>query len=295
MFSVLIADDSYEDRELLKLEISNALSSEEVRIKFYEASSVRKAMEILKSNTIDMMTLDIEFDRLSEGIDALPEIFEAYPTLNIIVISGKLNKNEVTERLFRFTKDNVLKGKRWVRHFDVLDKKDDKREAVQRALSFAFRQKETAGHIRDLFKLAESYLEKEEKEKCIEVYRKIQNIAPGETESSENIKILSNTVAPEQVLKYMRAGDHIVASLLLGHYVERRLKAFTRKRVGRAFVALSDCLNELDRARRIKPFKRELFSRMLRIRNKAIHRPSAISEEDVQSVFKDMNLLEARF
>jgi CheY-like chemotaxis protein len=295
MFRVLIADDNLEDRELLKLEIQNALSSNDVKIKFHEAASISKARELLKNNTFDMLTLDIEFDRLSEGIDALPDIFEEHPTLNIIVISGKLDKNEVTERLFRFTKDNVLKGKRWVRHFDVLDKKDDKKEALRRSYEFAFKQKETADNVRNLFMLAESYLEKEDMDRCLEVYKKIQKIAPGETESDENIRILSGSVSSEQILQYMRSGDRIVGSLLLGHFVEQRLKSFTRKRIGRAFAVLSDCLKEMEKANRINPFKRDLFNKMLRFRNRAIHRPTAISEDDVQEVYNDLKLLESKF
>jgi len=292
MFRVLIADDNYEDRELLKLEIQNALKQYDVSIKFHEASSISKAREKLRNNIFDMLTLDIEFDRLSEGIDALPEIFEEHPTLNIIVISGKLNKNEVTERLFRFTKDNVLKGKRWVRHFDVLDKKDDKKEALKRAYSFAFKQKETADNVRNLFMLAESYLEKEDMDRCLDIYKKIQKLAPGEMESDENIRILSGAVSSEQIFRYMRSGDRIVASLLLGHFVEMRLKAFTRKRIGRAYAILSDCLKEMEKSGRIMPAKRDLFNKMLRFRNRAIHRPTAISPDDVETVFHDLKFLE---
>lgn len=295
MFRVLIADDNSEDRELLKMEIQQALGSEKKEIKFNEASNVNKALELLKAVTFDLLTLDIEFDRLNEGIDVLPVIFEEHPTLNIIVISGKLDKSEVTAQLFRFTKDNVLKCKRWVRHFDVLDKKDDKKEAVQRAYAFAMKQKEVVDNVHDLFKLAESYLEKEEMDKCVEVYKKIQLMVPGETESGENIKILDGPVSQEQILHYMRTGDKIVASLLLGHYIEIRLKTFTRKRIGRAYVVLSECLKELERARRIKSFKSDLFSKMLRVRNKAIHKPSAIADEDVQSVFDALKLLEAKY
>ncbi|MFA4829961.1 MAG: response regulator, partial [Thermodesulfovibrionales bacterium] len=108
MFRVLLADDNYEDRELLKLEIQRALGREETDLRFYEAASIKQAREFLKVQSFDLMTLDIEFDRMNEGIDALPGIFENYPTLNIIIISGKLNKAEVSEQLFRFTKDNIL-------------------------------------------------------------------------------------------------------------------------------------------------------------------------------------------
>jgi CheY-like chemotaxis protein len=294
MFKVLVADDSYEDRELLKLEIQQALSSARTKITFYEASSVKAAKELLRTNAIDLLTLDIEFDRLSEGIDALPEIFEKHPTLTIIVISGKLDKNEVAEQLFRFTKDNVLKSKRWARHFDVLDKKDDKKEALQRAFSFAFKKNEAADNVRDLFVLAESYLEKEEIDKCVEVYQKIQDLAPGEHESRENINILSSPVTPKRVLQHMRTGDRIVAALLFGHYLETRLKAFTSTRAGRAFTNLSDCLKELERSRRISPTKAEMFGRMMRLRNRAIHRPSDITEKGVKAAFENMKLLEGK-
>ncbi len=169
MFKVLIADDDFEDRELLKLEIQRALKGDEPDLRFQEAVSVREALKALTTQVFDLMTLDIEFDKMNEGIDALPELFETHPTLNIIVISGKLDKSEVSERLFRFTKDNVLKGKRWARHFDVLDKKDDKTEALQRAFAFAVKQREGADSIRELFLLAESYLEKNMLDKCLEV------------------------------------------------------------------------------------------------------------------------------
>src|SRR3990172_7758122 len=135
--------------------------------------------------------------------------------LNIIVISGKLDKSEVSERLFRFTKDNVLKGKRWARHFDVLDKKDDKTEAIRRAYAFAIKRREGEDSIRELFLLAESYLEKNMLDKCEEVYQKIQRLAPGETESKENIRIVKGDVSADQALEYYRAGEKVVASLLL--------------------------------------------------------------------------------
>ncbi len=295
MFRVLIADDDYEDRELLKLEIQQALSSEEADLRFYEAASVKQAKELLKTQPFDLMTLDIEFDRMNEGIEALPEIFESYPTLNIIIISGRLNKSEISEELFRFTKDNVLKGKRWARHFDVLDKKDNKSEALQRAYSFVFKQKEASDKVRDLFLLAESYLEKDEVDKCLEVYQRIQSLVPGEFESNENINIFKGGVSAEQAIEYYRKGEKVVASLLLGHYLETRLKVFTRRMLGRSFPGLYDCLKELERTRRVSQFKKSLFHQVLRIRNKAIHHPTAVSEQDFDAAVKNLKLLEADF
>jgi tetratricopeptide (TPR) repeat protein len=229
---------------------------------------------------------------MNEGIDALPELFEAYPTLNIIVISGKLDKREVSERLFRFTKDNVLKGKRWARHFDVLDKKDDKTEALRRAYSFAKKQREGADNIRELFLLAESYLEKNMIDKCLEVYQKIQHLAPGEIESTENIRIVKGNVSAEQALEYYRTGEKVVASLLLGYYLENRLKAFTAAVIGRTFPTLSEGLKEMEQGRRISHFKKGLFSDLLGLRNKAIHQPTAVSEADFKAAVKKVGLLE---
>ncbi len=292
MFKVLIADDDFEDRELLKLEIQRALKGDDPDLRFQEAVSVREALKALTTQVFDLMTLDIEFDKMNEGIDALPELFETHPTLNIIVISGKLDKSEVSERLFRFTRDNVLKGKRWARHFDVLDKKDDKTEALRRAFAFAVKQREGVDSIRELFLLAESYLEKNMLDKCVEVYQKIQRLAPGEIESTENIRIVKGDVSAEQALEYYKAGEKVVASLLLGYYLENRLRMFTVSVIGRMFPILSEGLKEMEKVRRISHFKKELFSDLLGLRNKAIHQPTAVSESDFKTAVKKLALLE---
>ncbi len=294
MFRVLIADDNFEDRELLKLEIERALKGEERGLKFFEAVSVRRARELLDARPVDLMTLDIEFDRLNEGIEELPEFFERYPTLNIIVISGKLDKGEVTDELFRFTKDNVLKGKRWARHFDVMDKKDDKTEAIRRAYAFAVKQSDTADKVRDLLLLAESHMERNDVNKCMDVFRKIQEMAPGERESGENIGIVKGA-SPEKALEYFRKGEVVVASLLLGHHIENRLKVFTRRAMGRNAPGLYDCLKDLERSRRISPYRKDLFQRLIRLRNKAVHHPSSISEHDFERVRENLKLMEADF
>ncbi len=291
MFRILIADDNFEDRELLKLEIQRALEGERDEQRFYEAVSVREARRMLTTQVFNLLTLDIEFDRMSEGLDALPEIFEAHPALNIIVISGKLDKSEISERLFRFTKDNVLKGKRWARHFDVLDKKDDKRDAIRRAHEFAVKQREGADSIRELFLLAESYLEKNMLDKCLEVYQKIQHLAPGEVESNENIRIMKGDVSAEQALEYYRAGEKVVASLLLGYYLENRLRSFTETVLGRTFPILSEGLKQMEQGN-ISRYRKELFSDLLGLRNRAIHQPTGITEPDFRTAMKKISLLE---
>ena len=292
MFKVLIADDDFEDRELLKLEIRRALQQETSTVRFQEAVSVREARNLLANNVFDLMTLDIEFDRMNEGVDALPDLFESYPSLNIIIVSGKLDKGEVSERLFRFTKDNVLKGKRWARHFDVLDKKDPKIDPIRRAYDFSKRQQEGADGIRDLFLLAESYLEKNMLDKCLEVYQKIQQLAPGEPESTENIRIIRGDVSAVQALDYFRSGDHVVAALLLGYALESRLKAFTVAAVGHTYPVLSENLRTMQQTHKISRSKQAVFSDLLILRNKAIHQPADIKEIDFQTAIKKIDLLE---
>ena len=292
MYRVLIADDDYEDRELLKLEIGRALEDREQNLKYVEAVSVKQALALLGERPFDLLTLDIEFDRLNEGLEALPEIFEKYPVLNIIVISGKLDKEEVTAKLFRFTKDNVLKGKRWARHFDVLDKKDDKNEAIQTAHGFALKQVDSVENVRDLFAIAESHLEKGELDKCMEVYRKIQEIAPGEHESKENLKVLRGG-GYEEALVYLRRGERVVAGLLLGHFIENRLKVYTRRMLGRYQPALNDCLKELERVRKVSGFKRSLFRKLMKTRNKSVHHPGTVGEKEFEETMENLRLLEA--
>lgn len=291
MFKILITDDDYEDRELLKMEIKQALGNMEPDLRFWEAVSVRRAKKLLSSQFFDLMTLDIQFDRMSEGIDALPEIFESFPTLNIIIVSGRLNKREVSEKLFGFTKDNVLKGKRWTRHFDVLDKKDSKTEALQNAYSFALKNKEAAGELQELFLTAESFMEKGMIDKCFEIYHKIQSLSPGEHESKENICIFKQDVSIQHVREYIKRGDNVVASLLLGHYLETQLKAFTAKTLGRAFSSLSDCLTGLKCSYSINELQIGLFLEMMRLRNKAIHNPTNIVKNDFDNAENTLKLL----
>jgi len=295
VYRVLIADDDYEDRELLKLEITRALKGQDVEVRFYEAPSVARAMEILRAQPMDLLTLDIEFDKLNEGLDALPGIFDQYPMLNLIVVSGKLNKAEVTEQLFRFTKDNVLKSKRWVRHFDVLDKKDDKTGAIIDAFQFSLRRHDSAESLRELFAMAEGHLESGDVDKCLSVYRRIQDLTPGERESADNIKALEGQ-SFERALDYLRRGDTLAAALMLGYHVESRLKAYARRTLGRSIGGgLADCLKELEKSRRMSAFKRSIFLKLIRSRNRAVHSPSVISEEEFEAVRENLILLEAAF
>jgi CheY-like chemotaxis protein len=291
MFSVLVVDDDFEDRELLKLEIKKAIGKDEADIRFSEAVSIKKAFQLL-TRTFDLMTLDIEFDKMNEGIRILPELFENYPTLNIIVVSGKLNKSEVLEQLFRFTKENVLKSKRWTRHFDVLDKKDDKTEALRQAYSFTVQKKNSAEKVRELFLLAESYLEKNMLDKCLEIYQRVQDLVPDEKESKENISILKGRITPEYALGYYKRGETVVASLILGYCIESQLKRFTSTLLGYSPPVLSDCMRELEKISYLTTYRKMIFKKLLRTRNKAIHHPSAINEIDFNETIKNLAILD---
>jgi hypothetical protein len=185
----------------------------------------------------------------------------------------------------------VLKGKRWSRHFDVLDKKDDKTEAFQRAYSFAVSQREGAEKVPELFLLAESYLEKGMLDRCLEIYQKIQNMVPEDPESRENIAIFKGGLSAETAHEYFVKGEKIVASLLLGYYVESRLKEYTTELLGCSYPSLADCLRMLEENRSYSQYRKGIFQRLARLRNKAIHEPMSLSEEDFDNAVKDLALL----
>jgi CheY-like chemotaxis protein len=291
MFKVLITDDDYEDRELLKLEIKKALGEKESDLRFFEAVSIKEAKKLLDSQFFDLMTLDIQLDRLNEGIEALPDLFESYPTLNIIIISGLLNKSDVTTQLFKFTKDNVLKGKRWSRHFDVIDKKDDKSEALRLAYSFAIKEPEIAGKLRDLFLLAESYMEKGMLDKCMDVYKKIQQLTPDEYESNENISLFKIDMPVNDAFRSIKKENSMVSSLLLGHYLENKLREYTKIKMGRGFAKLYDCATELDKSGRLTAPEMEDFHELMKMRNRAIHNPSTLSKKHIEIPDKHLTAL----
>ena len=127
---------------------------------------------------------------------------------------------------------------------------------------------------------------------CSSDLQKIQRLAPGEVESGENIRIVKGDVSTQQALGYFRAGEKIVAALLLGYHLENRLRAFTAAALGRTLPTLIEGLKEMEQGRRISHFKKELFSDLVGLRNKAIHLPTGVSEADFQAAMKKLDLLE---
>ncbi|HTR44699.1 MAG TPA: hypothetical protein VMH06_03230, partial [Thermodesulfovibrionales bacterium] len=124
------------------------------------------------------------------------------------------------------------------------------------------------------------------------VYQKIQDIAPGELESNENIRIFRGALSAETARDYFRKGEKVVASLILGHHIESRLKSFTSSLIGSSCLTLFDCLKALEEAGRITHYAKGLFQNLLRLRNRAIHEPTVISEKDFDAAIKDIAQLE---
>lgn len=129
-------------------------------------------------------------------------------------------------------------------------------------------------------------------DRCMEIYQRIQNIVPGELESHENINIIKGDISVEHAREYYRKGEKVVASLILGHYIESRLKAFTSKILGSSFPVLSDCLKTLEQTDKISKYRKGLFLLLLRLRNKTVHQPSTIQEQDLDMAIKNLELLE---
>jgi len=173
----------------------------------------------------------------------------------------------------------------------VLDKKDDKTDAFRRAYTFAVSQREGAEKVPELFLLAESYLEKGMLDRCIEIYQKIQNLIPEDPESKENIAIFKGGLSIEIAHEYFRKDEKIVASLLLGYYVESRLKEYTVASLGSSYPSLADCLRMLEENRSFSQYRKGTFQRLLRLRNKAVHEPTHSSEQDFENAAKDLGLL----
>jgi hypothetical protein len=129
-------------------------------------------------------------------------------------------------------------------------------------------------------------------DKCLEVYQKIQRLAPGETESTENISIVKGALSVEQALEYYRRGEKVVASLLMGYHLENRLRRFTTAVIGRKLPTLSDGLKEMEQGRRISHARIALFYDLMYLRNKAIHSPATVSEADFTVAMKKLDRLE---
>ena len=93
-------------------------------------------------------------------------------------------------------------------------------------------------------------------------------------------------------MEYFRKGKKVIASLLLGYYIENQLKAFTKLTLGYTSPALSDCMKVMESANLLSQYKKGLFQRLLGLRNKFIHQQVAVSHKDFNAATKNLELLE---
>ncbi|MBU5479738.1 response regulator transcription factor [Blautia sp. MSJ-19] len=83
MTNVLIVDDEKIEREGLKY----LLSREEGERKIFEASNGRQALQILRSEEIQLILTDIKMPHM-DGLELTRRVKEEYPTLQIVIFSG---------------------------------------------------------------------------------------------------------------------------------------------------------------------------------------------------------------
>ncbi len=103
MIKVMIVDDSRIFRKMLKaafVETGNEVIG--------EAGNGSEALELLKSCTPDLVTLDITMP-VMDGIDTLREIRTLYPDQKVIMVSAAGQKDKVIEALKLGARDFIQK------------------------------------------------------------------------------------------------------------------------------------------------------------------------------------------
>lgn len=93
MIKVMIVDDSRIFRKMLRaafVETGNEVIG--------EAGNGQEALEVLKTCTPDLLTLDITMP-VMDGIETLREIKSLYPELKVIMVSAAGQKGKVIEAL----------------------------------------------------------------------------------------------------------------------------------------------------------------------------------------------------
>lgn len=101
---ILIADDSLFMRMIIK-KILQPLGN---KIKIFEASCGREAIEIYKKEKPDIITLDITMPKLT-GYEALKEIRKEDKDVVILMCSSMVYKDNITEVMEAGANDFILK------------------------------------------------------------------------------------------------------------------------------------------------------------------------------------------
>jgi len=93
-------------------------------------------------------------------------------------------------------------------------------------------------------------------------------------------------VSAEQALEYFRAGERIVAALLLGYYLENRLKSVTASTLGRTYAVLSEGLQEMQQRNMITRYRYGLFGDLLGYGTRPFTSLLTLVENDFQTAIK---------
>ena len=103
--NILIADDE----EAVRLSIRYLADLNALGIKnIYEASDGKEALDIIRSNPIDIVLTDISMP-VSDGIELMRILHNEFPAIKIIVISGYQNFDYARESLRNGAMDYLLK------------------------------------------------------------------------------------------------------------------------------------------------------------------------------------------
>ncbi|MDX1653142.1 MAG: response regulator [Brumimicrobium sp.] len=103
---LLIVDDNPADRFLIKEFLAD---SDILTIKFFEASSLDEAFQVLDNSQIDIILLDMYLPD-SSGINTFYSVFEKYKDSGIIVLSGLTDKQIAYKTVKSGAQDFLLKG-----------------------------------------------------------------------------------------------------------------------------------------------------------------------------------------
>ena len=104
MTNVLIVDDEKIEREGLKY----LLSREEGERNVFEASNGKQALQIIRSEDIQLVLTDIKMPHM-DGLELASKVREEYPNLPIVIFSGYSDFAFAQEAMRYGVKDYVLK------------------------------------------------------------------------------------------------------------------------------------------------------------------------------------------
>ncbi len=103
MAKILVVDDSRIFRKILCTTLTDG--GHEI---IGEVGNGQEALECLKNNTPDIVTLDITMP-VMDGLEALSNIHEKYPSITVVMVSAAGQKSKVMEALKKGASDFLQK------------------------------------------------------------------------------------------------------------------------------------------------------------------------------------------